>query len=176
MQPSSYTYRSDALVNSAVDDDCEEEEDNDGTAYTTCTSPNLLLTDTLLGPTQFNESDSSTYYLWNKDRSNPILFTFPTAVSITGVQLYFYTDSDSGIALPKIRLSLVNETVTAADIPDDVTTPSFTIIGEVGSNSLNNISLSLPKIFQAITTQVLLRIEEDKVYALALSEIKFCSG
>lgn len=177
LRPSSYSYRTDALVNSAVDDNCEE-EDIDGIMYTTCNDPNLVLADTLLGPAQFDESDSSSYYHWNKDMMNQVLFTFSSDVSVSRLQLHFYTARDSGIALPKTRLSLVNETFRVSDVLNE-STRSFTIdpiLGEAGSNHLSNVSKQLTEIFQAMTTQILLRIESDKVYALALSEIKFCSG
>ena len=103
---------------------------------------------------------------------NQILFTFPTDVLVSRVQLHFYTDRDNGTALPKTRLSLVNETFTAADTLND-SIPSFTIDETVGEDGLNNVSRNLTEQF---TPQILLRIEEHKVYALALSEIKFCTG
>lgn len=172
LQPRSYTYRADALVNSDVDSQCSEEDIN-GTTFTTCSSPHMILTDMTLGPDQFNASDPSTYYHWNKDTMNQILFTFPTNVSVSRVQLHYYTNQGSGIALPKSRLTLVNDTFTAADTLND-SIESFTIDEmTMGDEGLNIANRDLAGQF---TTQILLRVEEHKVYALALSEIKFCTG
>lgn len=179
LTPSSYAYRTDALLNSVVDDTLNCRESELGIMYTNCSHP-IILTDSLLGPAQFNVADSSPYYHWNKENPrNQILFTFPTSVSVSVLQLYFYTDKDNGIALPKTRLSLVNDSFQVSDTIDESTTSSFTIdavIGGDGENRLTNVSRRLTGQFQRMTTQVLLRIEGDKVYALALSEIKFCTG
>lgn len=180
LQPSTYAYRSDALENSAVDDtpNCAE-TDLDGIMYTSCNLPGLILTDTLLGPAQF-EADSNSYYHWTKTRTNQILFTFPTNVSVFMLQLHFYTDHDNGIALPKTRLYLVDDSFRVSDTVDESSssTRSFTIDahpGESGVNERINVSRRLTDPFQNRTTKILLRIDQDK-NALAVSEIRFCTG
>ena len=147
-------------------------------AYTTCTHP-IVLTDLQLGPGQYDAGNSDTYYLWDKNTANQILFTFATPVSVSILQLHYYADRANGIALPKSRLSLVNASFNISDTLDDDIVSSFTI-GPIeaseGENMLQNFTRQLTEPFRANTTQILLRIEDDKDYALALSEIKFCTG
>jgi hypothetical protein len=170
-QPSSYTYSTDALVNSDVDINCENV---DGTSFTRCIPSNSILTDGQLGPAQFNESESSSYYHWDKTTTNQILFTFPEGVSICKLQLHFYSDRDRGIALPKTRISPVDETFTVSNTLSEFSITIDLIIGGEGSNFRDNVTRTL--MGNVTTSQILLRIEEDKDYALALSEIKFCTG
>ncbi len=171
--------RSNALHDTSIDDvpNCMETAIA-GTMYTFCTNP-VKLTDSLLGPARFQETVNSSYYRWNKDTTYQILFTFPMNVSVTTLSLSFYIARDSGIGLPKTRLSLVGENFGVADTLNEVTTQSLTIdpvTGDEGSNELRTLTRNLTSLFRAMTSQILLRIEDDKVYALALTEIKFCAG
>ena len=169
--PVRYSYRADELENTDVDSNCEENT----AGVVTCQHPGVL-TDSQLGPAQFDADDSGVYYHWNKDRNSQILFTFEEDVVIYVYSLTYYSSQDDGIALPKTNLNLVDRNFTVTDshgvLPSLTSSQDF---GQSGTNVLINTSRVLLPLFRNRTAQVLLRIDRDKEYALALTEVKFCT-
>ncbi len=133
----------------------------------------IVLTDSSLGPENYNASDSS-YYLFNNRELTQILFNFPRDVLLSTIQLHYYIDVTNEIALPKIRISLVDNFQVSQTIGPSIR--SLTIDSVDARSELNGRIARLPEEFSISTTQVLLRIEDNKDYSLALSEIEFCEN
>ncbi len=170
--PSSVSYRTGSLQNSAVDDvsNC-----NESTQVTFCMQP-IVITDSSLGPENYDASGSS-YYLLNNRELTQILFDFPRDVLLSTIQLHYYFDVTNEVALPKMRISLVENFQVSQTLSSSIR--SLTIDPIDASPELNgrsNITARLAGEFSARTTQILLRIEDNKDYSLALSEIKFCEN
>ena len=168
-------YESNSLQNPSVDDvsNCSEITEG-GTMLTRCSHP-IVLTDNELGPDNYEESGLS-YYLLDNSRSNRILFTFSRSVSLSTIQLHYYIDTESEVALPKIRISLVNNFNVLDTIPDGIR--SSTIDGRDPSPELDGREIYVAgesgEFSATSATQVLMRIEDNKDIALALSEVIFC--
>lgn len=175
--PTRYTYETAALLNPSVDDNSNCSQRSIGSSnYTLCAHP-IVLTDRDVGLGLFANADSNSYYRWDKANSRRILFTFSESVLLSAIQLHFYVDSNNGIGLPKLRISLVNDTFQVADPLNGIssaTVDPITITPEL--NGVQNTTAILPDTLQFNTSQILLRIESNKRYELALTEIKFCSG
>lgn len=128
----------------------------------------------MLGPDQYDTEDNS-YYLWDKDEDFQVLFNFSEEVVLTTVQFHFYANRNESVGLPKLRVSLVNDSFRVSDTLDP-NAASLTVDPTIISPDTNERRSMELELRDASTQQVLLRVDEHKRYALALTEIKFCSA
>ena len=170
--PSSFAYSSNSLQNPSVDDNsnCSDRE-----SFTFCSHP-IVLTDSSLGPDNYDATGSS-YYLLNNDQMNQILFNFSRPVLLSTIELHYYIDVANEVALPKTRISLVNDFRVSEMLDSSIR--SLTIDPVDATPELNGRRISTARLvreFSAHTNQILLRVEDNTDYALALSEIRFCEN
>ena len=171
--PSQYAYRSSALLNPDVDDESNCSANIiETTEYTFCAHPNIV-TDANLGPTQYDAQDDS-YYLWNNEQSSQVLFTFAEETALTSIQFHFYIHANESIGLPKLRVSLVNSNFEVSNTLEE-SFPSLTVDPITIPPELNERRMAELELGGDSTRQVLLRIDNNKRYGLALTEIKFCT-
>ena len=79
------------------------------------------------------------------------------------------------VALPKIRISLVGSDFQLSDSLGFIRSYTIDPIDATAeTNGRFNTTATLTGEFSAMTTQVLLRIEDNKDFSLALSEVNFC--
>ena len=118
MYPSEYAYHADSVTRSeSTSANCRRypSDHTDGIFvgnYIHCDGTQGKLTDSDLGRDQYSSSD---YYVWNAGSDRKLLFTFPTAVSLTTITLHYYSDSHRG--LPSLRFYNVPDDFNVWDAP-----------------------------------------------------------
>lgn len=171
--PSQYAYKTSALQNPTVDDDSNCSASTiEGVEYTFCAHP-IRVTDNFLGPNEYRSDDNS-YYLWNRDENCQVLFTFPEEVALIMVQFHYYIHRNESIGLPKLRVSMVGDDFQVSDTLDpsvtSLTVDPVSVPAELNERRVSSLPLSGDS-----TRQVLLRIDLNKRFGLALTEIQFCT-
>ena len=110
MFPSEYAYHRDSVYRTERDSaNCRNYPKglsftSGSEEYIHCDGTALRLTDSDLGPEQYNSSE---YYVWDDSgsRSSQLLFIFPTRVNLTTITLHYYSDRYRG--LPRLKFNAV---------------------------------------------------------------------
>ena len=109
-EPTEYSYK-DSSVDRPVRSNCMKyaSTDNNGdnvdtTQYIHCHG-NKLLTDSIIGPSQY-DSSRTRLYIWTSSNPQQILFEFPTTTNLTMITLHYYSgyyDGSHRAGLPGLR-------------------------------------------------------------------------
>ena len=176
MYPSEYAYKNGSVTEQeSVRANCRRYPSIDGlpqgiysnsTNYIHCDGE-LKLADKILGSEQsFN---SSSHYQWPARSAEPLLFIFPTRVSLTTITLHYYSDSDRG--LPRLNFYAVPDEFAAWNTPtinhsDAVITPVLPVRGRAGrrSVSVNTVNFNTKKV---------LMYKFNNNFMFAVSEVEF---
>ena len=156
--------------------------DNDGdnidaTQYVHCHG-NKLLTDSNIGPSQYDSSRTQ-LYVWTSSNSQRLLFKFPMTISLTMITLHYYSGYYQGnhkAGLPRLRFYAVPDDF---DVWDAVANSAFSVVVSMVSPEeqrpagRRSVSIS----FNSNTMKVLM-VKFNSDFHLALSEVEFftCHG
>ena len=128
------------------------------------------MTDSDLGQEQYQFTD---YYVWIAGQDARLLFIFPTAVSLTTITLYYYSDSDR--VLPRLRFYALPDDFNVWDLPTTsnpyVDVASVPPSGEPAGR--RNVSIDI-----SFNTKKVLMYKFSSNFQFAVSEVEFfaCNG
>ena len=114
-EPTEFSYKDSSVIR-LVRSNCMRyaSTDNNGdnvdtTQYIHCHG-NKLLTDSIIGPSQY-DSSKTRLYTWTSTNSQRLLFVFPTTTSLTMITLHYYSGYYQGshrAGLPRLRFYAVH--------------------------------------------------------------------
>ena len=140
----------------------------DPTQHIRCTHPTRL-TDSDTGPTTYTEDIAADVYV-SGNSAEQLLFIFPTSVSITAINLLYYSNTEDQ-GHPKLRLYAVPENFNVWDTVDSSYPSIFIDEALPGSEETGLRNVTREAGFQ--TTRVLLTKSESKNYNFVMSEVEF---
>ena len=128
-EPTEYSYKDSSVIR-PVRSNCMKyasTSDNvDAIQYIHCDG-NKLLTDSNIGPSQY-DSSRTPLYIWTSSNSQRLLFVFPTTTTLAMITLHYYSGYYQGnhrAGLPRMRFYAVPDDF---DVWDAVIGSPFTIV------------------------------------------------
>ena len=149
----------------------------DTTQYIHCHG-NKLLTDSNIGPSQF-DSIRNQLYVWTSSTSQQILFEFPTTTSLTMITLHYYSGYYLGshrAGLPRLRFYAVPDDF---DVWDAVASSLFLVeVSAISPKEEQPASRMSVNITVNISAKKVLMVKTRSDFHLAVSEVEFftCTG
>ena len=173
MNPSEYAYRDDSVIRTeSPSANCRRYLSRD--AYIHCDGEQLKLSDSDRGSN--TEYIATSYYVWNTENYEQLLFIFPTRVSLTNITLHYYSDSDRG--RPRLTFFAVPDDFDVWDsLPSGVPVVGTIDLIPPGEEPTGgkNITIKAQSKFN-ITKVVMSKIKSDTSIQFAASEVEFFTG
>ena len=136
--------------------------------YIHCDGTHLQLNYSNIGQEPYQHTD---YYRWLPGSDGQLLFIFPTAVSLTTITLYYYSNSHRG--LPRLRFYAVPDDFNVWNNPNTTCSYPSVDVASVSSGieraDLKNVSINV----NFNTTKMLMYKYSSSSLIFAVSEVEF---